>query len=202
MWISAESIFNLQTAARAYKQALSTLSYVNVHSYHTSNDGAAGSYASQGYQTSMFSAFLPTIQGHGPIASATRILMKLRHQSWVPSFVTNYLGKEFGGGKKKDEELHGKAIKVLDLLQHAAELGHEDALYTLARISLVRPTVIALGCPNESDKACSPHRIHTFHSTLYLATTRSHRMQRLPGTRPLKRNSLSSTRLGTNTSYQ
>lgn len=165
-WIFVEARYNNLTAARAYKQALSTLSYVNVHSYHTSNDGPAGSYASQGYQTSIFSAFLPTIQGHGPIASATRILMKLRHQSWVPSFVTSYLGKEFGGGKKKDEELHGKAVKVLDLLQHAAELGHQDALYTLARISLVRPSVVALGCPNESDKACSPRRICTFHSTL------------------------------------
>lgn len=31
-----------------------------------------------------------------------------------------------------------KAVKVLDLLQHAAELGHSDAIYTLAHISLVR----------------------------------------------------------------
>lgn len=34
--------------------------------------------------------------------------------------------------------MRGKAIKVVDLLQHSAELGHLDALYTLAQISLVR----------------------------------------------------------------
>ena len=66
-----------------------------------------------------------------------RIVMKLRHQPWIPSFITEYLGKELGGGRKKDEEMHSKAVKVLDLLQHAAELGHSDALYTLARVSLV-----------------------------------------------------------------
>lgn len=31
----------------------------------------------------------------------------------------------------------GKAVKVLDLLQHAADLGHPDALYALAHLSLV-----------------------------------------------------------------
>ena len=86
---------------------------------------------------------LPNIQGQGPIASAMRIAMKLRHQSWVPSFITDYFGKEFGGGRKKDEEMYGRAVKVLDLLQHAAELGHTDALYTLAKISLVSTLHVA-----------------------------------------------------------
>jgi hypothetical protein len=37
--------------------------------------------------------------------------------------------------------MRGKAIKVIDLLQHSAELGNTEALYTLARLSLVRSLV-------------------------------------------------------------
>lgn len=77
------------------------------------------------------------MQGQGPIASAMRIAIKLLHHSWLPRSITGFLGKEFTGGKRKDEELHGKAVKVIDLLQHAAELGNSDALYTLGQISLV-----------------------------------------------------------------
>ena len=42
------------------------------------------------------------------------------------------------GNKKKEEELKTKAIKVMDLLQHSADLGNKDALYTIAMVSLVR----------------------------------------------------------------
>ena len=66
-----------------------------------------------------------------------RIAVKLLHHSWLPTFVTGYVKEELGGGRKKDTELHGKAVKVIDLLQHAADLGHMDALYTLAQVSLV-----------------------------------------------------------------
>ncbi len=83
------------------------------------------------------SSFLPSIQGQGPIASAMRIFVKLRNHSWLPTFVTEYLGRELTNSRKKDEELKGKAVKVIDLLQHAAELGHTDALYTLGQVSLV-----------------------------------------------------------------
>jgi SEL1 protein len=36
--------------------------------------------------------------------------------------------------------MHGKAIKVVDLLQHSAELGNQDALFTLGYISLFPPS--------------------------------------------------------------
>ena len=87
------------------------------------------------------SYLLPSMQGQGPIASAMRILVKLRNHSWLPSSVTDFLGRELSSGRKKDEEFKGKAVKVLDLLQHAAELGHTDALYTLGQVSLVRPFI-------------------------------------------------------------
>jgi len=40
--------------------------------------------------------------------------------------------------KDRQEEQRVKAIKVVDLLQHSAELGNTDALFVLAQISLVR----------------------------------------------------------------
>ena len=117
---------------------MATLAHVNSHPYTQREDPSQNLYGSQGYPTSLWSALLPNIQGQGPIASAMRIALKLRHQTWVPSFVTNFFGKELGGGRKKEEELHGKAVKVLDLLHHAAELGHTDALYALSQLHLVR----------------------------------------------------------------
>ena len=72
------------------------------------------------------------------MGSAIRIILKI-HQ-----YTFNRVGNVFNkdglglGSKKKDEELRGKAIKVIDLLQHSAELGNMDALFTLAQVSLVR----------------------------------------------------------------
>jgi hypothetical protein len=51
----------------------------------------------------------------------------------------------FTGSRKKGDEMRGKAIKVVDLLQHSAELGNMDALYTLAQISLVRVRFVNAG---------------------------------------------------------
>ncbi|EPQ55072.1 HCP-like protein [Gloeophyllum trabeum ATCC 11539] len=87
------------------------------------------------------SPFVPNVQGQGPLASTLRILIKLRHQSWVPKFLRSRAGKEgLGlGGRRREDDLRGKAIKVVDLLQHSAELGNMDALYTLAQISLFPP---------------------------------------------------------------
>lgn len=67
-----------------------------------------------------------------------RIVLRLRHQQWLPNFLNNYINKESVFARRRDEELRVRAVKVLDLLQHASDLGHSDALYTLAHISLVR----------------------------------------------------------------
>ena len=55
----------------------------------------------------------------------------------MPRFLS--AGSAKGGrlSGRKAEELRGKAVKVLDLLQLAVELGHTDALYKLAQVSLV-----------------------------------------------------------------
>jgi SEL1 protein len=122
-------------AARAYKQALATLAtltslpssrafetHPHQFSWHTGN--------------SIISSLLPNPQGQGPLGSAIRIAIKLRHQSWLPRFLSSRLPQE-SGRRRSDEELSGRAIKVMDLLQHAADLGHSDALFTLGKISLV-----------------------------------------------------------------
>lgn len=127
------------SAARAYKQALSTLSTLRDLPYSQAHERSSNGYPITSYTNSVFTSLLPNIQGQGPIASAMRIVLKLRHQHWLPASVVNFVSKEVGGGRRKDEELQVKAVKVLDLLQHAAELGNTDALYTLAQISLVRP---------------------------------------------------------------
>jgi SEL1 protein len=83
---------------------------------------------------SLLSAFLPNPQAQGPLGSAFRIALKLRQQF----FLFHLFGGPSGSAaRRKDEELRGKAIKVLDLLQYAAELGNLDALFTLGHISLV-----------------------------------------------------------------
>ncbi|KAF8178592.1 HCP-like protein [Mycena galopus ATCC 62051] len=121
-------------ATRAYKQALNTLSTLTAPSpLHT--------YGSSFYTTnaqnskSLLSSFFPNLQGQGPLGSAARIATKLQRQ--VVNGILAGLGKE---SRTKREETKGKAIKVIDLLQHSAELGNSDALFTLAQISLFPPS--------------------------------------------------------------
>ena len=74
-----------------------------------------------------------------------RIVQRLRQQSWTPrpvlalfGLVRGPSGKGNSGRSKKGEEMRGRAVKIVDLLEHSIELGNVDALYTLGRISLVR----------------------------------------------------------------
>ncbi|KAG0699377.1 hypothetical protein DFH29DRAFT_833834 [Suillus ampliporus] len=120
-------------ATRAYKSALFTLSNLTAHAPSHTHD-----VFSQPTTTtpSLLSALLPNPQGQGPLGSAIRIALKLRQQF--------FLFRLFGGpsgnaARKKDEEMRGKAIKVVDLLQHSAELGNMDALFTLGYISMFPP---------------------------------------------------------------
>ncbi|KAL0955834.1 hypothetical protein HGRIS_002036 [Hohenbuehelia grisea] len=125
-------------ALRAYNKALVTLTSLTAHPpIHTQDPF----FSSSPNSNSLLSQFLPNLQGQGPLGSAFRILVKLSQHSWVTRLVTG-IGKEnLGlGSKRKDDELRGKAIKVIDLLQHSADLGNSDALYTLAQISMFPPS--------------------------------------------------------------
>lgn len=73
--------------------------------------------------------------------------MKLHYHTVRRLTSTLGLGQEtIGiGSRWKEEEQRLKAIKVLDLLLHSAELGSTDALFTLAKVSLVKPSILLSG---------------------------------------------------------
>ncbi|KIM40271.1 hypothetical protein M413DRAFT_446444 [Hebeloma cylindrosporum] len=149
-------------AARAYKQAMSTLTTLKAHPpQHTFDPALAGGF---GHSKSIFSSFLPNLHGQGPIGSVVRILLKLHTSFTRVSSVFNQ--ESLGlGPKKKDEELRGKAIKVVDLLQHSAELGNLDALFTLAQVSLFPPTTHFTIDPELAYHSLSTHASRTGNAT-------------------------------------
>ncbi|KII95703.1 hypothetical protein PLICRDRAFT_150569 [Plicaturopsis crispa FD-325 SS-3] len=143
-------------AARAYKHAMATLTtltaappvYTNDPSYNYGNT----------HSNSLLSSLIPNAQGQGPLGSAIRIAIKLHQQSWVRRIASGLRLEGMGSSsKKRDEELRGKAIKVIDLLQHSAELGHSDALYTLGRVSLFPPTTHFVSDPMRAFDSFSRH---------------------------------------------
>ena len=102
---------------------------------HTYDPTAAASHIGS---KSLLSTILPNLQGQGPIGNIFRILVKLHYnfQQFASSLGREAMGT---GNKRKEDDLRGKAIKVMDLLQHSAELGNMDALFTLGKVSLVGP---------------------------------------------------------------
>ena len=93
---------------------------------------------------SLLSSLLPNIHGKGPIASLMRVVVKVHQYTFRR--LSNSFGRDNNNigmsSKKKDREQKGKAIKVVDLLEHSAELGNMDAIYTLAHIYLVRTSYL------------------------------------------------------------
>lgn len=94
-----------------YKQAITALSALKASE-------TAASYAT-------------TASARGPITAALRWIRQ--RPRWRPK--SREAGNSRYSGASGDE---GQALKVVDLLEHAIELGSVDALYTLADISLVR----------------------------------------------------------------
>ncbi|KAG6855982.1 hypothetical protein H0H87_008662 [Tephrocybe sp. NHM501043] len=107
-----------------------------------------------------------------------RIAVKLHHHTIRR--LSGSLGKDGLGvaSRKKDEEQRGKAIKVVDLLEHSAELGNVDALYTLSHLYLFPPTHHFESDPvaaykgfhyhaQQTGNATSQSYIAFFHSTGY-----------------------------------
>ncbi|KAH9956533.1 hypothetical protein BC827DRAFT_1261800 [Russula dissimulans] len=141
-------------AARAYKQALATLATLTASPESRSFE--SHHQFSWSTKNAILSAILPNPQGQGPLGSAIRIAIRLRHQSWLPRFLSSRVSQD-GGRRRSDEESNGRAIKVMDLLQHAADLGHVDALFTLGGISLLPPTPHFSADPALAYKAFETH---------------------------------------------
>lgn len=113
-------------ASRAYKQALYTLSTLTAHPPAYTYDATSHTSNAKALLTSV----IPSLQGRGPIGSFYRILLRLQHRFGS--------SKEDTSKQRKTDEVHPKAVKVIDLLQHSAELGNMDALFMYAKICLVR----------------------------------------------------------------
>jgi hypothetical protein len=148
---------------------------------------------------SFLSAFLPSIQGRGPIGTAIRIAVKLHSRLFngVSSIGKEGLGL---GAKRKEEEMARKSIKVVDLLQHSAELGSTEALYTLGQISLVGHFFVM---PDLfSPCSCSFLLLQTFPLIQNLRTNPSRHTQDLLAMHPRRLCWHSSTPLGITTLSQ
>jgi len=126
------------TADRVYKKAVALLSAI--HDSSSTQKAQSPAQTSSGFLSKAFSSVLPNPHGQGPISSAIRIVMKLRHQSWLPRVVWTILGSNGDGrdGGAKTGEGYRNTAAVISLLKHATSLGHTDAMFTLASISLVR----------------------------------------------------------------
>ncbi|KAL0581344.1 ERAD-associated protein [Marasmius crinis-equi] len=128
---SSPELDQAQEASRAYKQAMYTLSAMTAHPPSHTYDSSSTT-GNNGNSVSLFSSLMPNLQGKGPVGSLARIINKLYSNLFHES-----ASKE---GPKPRSEPSRKAIKVIDLLQHSAELGNMDALYAIAKISLFPPT--------------------------------------------------------------
>ncbi|KAH9174932.1 HCP-like protein [Lactarius sanguifluus] len=159
---SPSEVDSANEATRAYKQALATLAALTALPSSRAFETHHPSSWSTG--NPVLSSFLPNPQGQGPLGSALRIAIKLRHQSWLPRFLSSRLSQE-SGRRRSDEELRGRAIKVMDLLQHAADLGNLDALFVLGKLSLLPPTPHFIADPVLAYKSFESHAAITGNAT-------------------------------------
>jgi len=88
--------------------------------------------------SSILSSLLPWLERAGPLGPVVRAVEDVQDKF---SEIMSTLTSGPITSKRHDKELFRKAVKVVDLLQHSAELGNTDALYSLAQISLVRAPV-------------------------------------------------------------
>ncbi|KAF8583800.1 HCP-like protein [Ramaria rubella] len=141
-------------ASIAHFQALQTLSALTAAPTQISDPyshSSSHSTSSPSVLSSFLGSLFPTPNQRGPIATALRIAQRLGQQSWTPRPVLALFGlgsgspgKGSSGRGRKNEEMRGRAIKIVDLLEHAVELGNVDALYTLGRVSLFPPQTLPL----------------------------------------------------------
>ncbi|KAG8894061.1 ERAD-associated protein [Tulasnella sp. 403] len=77
----------------------------------------------------------------GPIPKLVKLWYSLRPQNLIP----DWLARRFGGrlGRRR-EEIRAYASKAVELLTLAIERGHEDALFTMAEVSLFPPPAMHL----------------------------------------------------------
>lgn len=127
-------------ADRVYKKAITLLSTIRDSPAVQKADSTIPS--SSGILSKVLSSILPNPHGQGPFSSAIRIAMKLRRQPWLPRIMWTLVG--FNGDHPEDDpstsESYRTTATVISMLKHAINLGHTDAMFTLASLSLFPPT--------------------------------------------------------------
>ena len=126
------------TADRAYKKAITLLA--TIRDSPPTHKAQSTHTTSSGILSKVLSSIIPSPHGQGPFSSAIRIAMKLRHQSWFPRILRIILGLNVDGRDEDPETSEGyrNTATVIALLRRAISLGHTDAMFTLASLSLVR----------------------------------------------------------------
>ena len=125
-------------ADRAYKKAIALLA--TIRDSPPTHNAQSAHPTSSGILSKVLSSIIPSPHGQGPFSSAIRIAMKLRHQSWFPRIFWTILGLNVDGRDEDPETSEGyrNTATVITLLRRAISLGHTDAMFTLASLSLVR----------------------------------------------------------------
>jgi SEL1 protein len=99
--------------------------------------------------STLLRAFLPSEHDLGPLSSAIRLSRRLSAYFSPPTRVKHKT--------RFNDDLHTRATKVLDLLQHASSLGHLDATYKLAELSLFPPSPYFPSDPSIAFKLYNTH---------------------------------------------
>ncbi|KAF9652443.1 HCP-like protein, partial [Thelephora ganbajun] len=152
-------------ADRVYKKAVTLLS--TIRDSPPTQKVQPTTPASSGIFSKVLSSILPSPHGQGPFSSAVRIAMKLRHQSWLPRIVWTLLGLDSDDHKEdmKTSEGYRNTAAVISLLKHAISLGHTDAMFTLASLSLFPPTSSYPSDPKLAFEALNTHASLTGNAT-------------------------------------
>ncbi|KAL1681892.1 hypothetical protein EV122DRAFT_260478 [Schizophyllum commune] len=145
-------------ATRAYKYAMTVLNMLTAHQAQPTLDPLAAHRNT--HSRSILSSFVPDINGPGPLASAMRILARL--QNLFPSFTGASNMGYFSTATRREYDL---SVKVMDLLQHSADLGNMDALYMIAQLSLFPPTELFPLDPSLAYRTFSKHAAETGNAT-------------------------------------
>ncbi|KAG8898720.1 ERAD-associated protein [Tulasnella sp. 408] len=140
----------------AYAQALQTIRLLKV----LTPSQAAALYPDSPPPPNVFlSTLFPN--ENGPIATVIRLAYRLYYQPWLPRWASRVLNGRSG---RRRDEIKGRAAKAIDLLQHAVDLGHEEALFTMAQVSLFPPPAMPLNVSRAFD-AYSRHADLTGNAT-------------------------------------
>ncbi|KAG8930161.1 ERAD-associated protein [Tulasnella sp. 418] len=146
-------------ASRFYMQALRGIEYLcTLPPSHASPHPSA-------YKPGYLNSLTNERSTAGPLSSVLRIASKLPILSWLPNLLTGTLSGGAAPSGRRKEELRRRAFKTIELLERASELGHEDAMYILADVSLFPPSPLIPVDPAKSFKYFSKHADITGNAT-------------------------------------